>query len=277
MKRSASISHSDIHATNLEHKKYYLEIDSIVDTALAAESSKILIRAYYYAKLNAENPARPKTWTQYLNNFSTPAKLTRALSESTMRELKDVLCTRFGLDFELREETKAAIDKDETQKLAERIKEMRPFSKRDVLADNDAFMILRIESERKKEKYSGNPYGYKTWYLTQDSISNMAFAYCFRSRKDSKFVMRPEFLLNYIAYNPTDDAVRQSLKTIFPSVMGVRLGSRLSPSTLTKVLDSIEKAHQVDPARAVSIIAAHADALKSNKMRDFALKYGAAN
>jgi hypothetical protein len=250
-----------------------LEIDY---TALAAESTKILIRAYYYAKLNTGNAARPKTWTQYLNNFLTPSKLTSPLSESTMRELKDVLCNRFDLEFELRDETKATVDKDEAQKLADRIKDMRPLSKREVLAGNDAFMILRIESERKKEKFAGNPYGYRTWYLTQDSISNMAFAYCFRSRKDSKFVMRPEFLLNYIAYNPTDEAVRQSLKEIFPSVMGVRLGSRLSPATLTKVLDSIEKAHQVDPARAISIIADHADALKSNKMRDFALKYSAA-
>jgi hypothetical protein len=57
--------------------------------------------------------------------------------------------------------------------------------------------------------------------------------------------------------------------------MGVRLGSRLSPSTLTKVMDTIEKAYEVDPARAASIVAEHADALKSNRMRDFAIKYTA--
>jgi hypothetical protein len=65
------------------------------------------------------------------------------------------------------------------------------------------------------------------------------------------------------------------MKAIFPSVMGIRLGSRLPSATLTKVLDTIEKAYEVDPARAASIVAEHADALKSNRMRDFAIKYTA--
>lgn len=88
--------------------------------------------------------------------------------------------------------------------------------------------------------------------------------------------MRPEFLLNYIAYNPTDEAVRESLKLIFPSVLGVRLGSRLPSKTITRVLDKIEEAHKVDPVRATSIVADLADHLKSNRMHDFALKYAPA-
>jgi hypothetical protein len=265
--------HSHIYGTHLEYTNHYLELDAYVDFALASQSSKILIRAYYYAKLDKETPGRPATWTHYINNFLTPGRLTASLSESTMRELKGTLCNRYGLDFEEKESGADLIEVAEAAALAGRIQELRAPTKREVLAENDANMILRIEGERKKEKFSGNPYGYRTWYLTQDSVSNMAFAYCFRSRKEKKFVMRPEFLLNYIAYNPTDEAVRESMKSIFPSVLGVRLGSRLPSKTITRVLDKIEEAHQVDPARATSIVADLADHLKSNRMHDFALKY----
>jgi hypothetical protein len=267
--------HSHIWGTHLEYTNHYQEVDAYVDLALASQASKILIRAYYYAKLDKEKSGRPATWTHYLNNFLSPSKLTAPLADATMRELKDALCHRYGLEFEDREASKGLIDEEEAVKLAARIQEMR--TKREEIAENDAHMILRIEAERRNEKFSGNPYGYRTWYLTQDSVSNFAFAYCFRSRREKKFVMRPEFLLNYIAYNPTDEAVRQSLKIIFPSVLGVRLGSRLPTKTITRVLDSIEEAHKVDPVRAASIVADLADALKSNRMRDFGLKYSPAN
>jgi hypothetical protein len=269
--------HSHIYGTHLEYSNHYLELDAYVDHALASQASKILIRAYYYAKLDKEKAGRPTTWTQYLNNFLTPTKLTGPISESTMRELKGALCQRYGLEFEAKEEAAGLIDVEDAAKLAARIQDMRAPTKHEVLAENDANMILRIEAERNNEKFSGNPYGYRTWYLTQDSVSNFAFAYCFKSRKNKKFVMRPEFLLNYIAYNPTDEAVRESLKLIFPSVLGVRLGSRLPSKTITRVLDRIDEAHKVDPVRAASIVADLADALKSNRMQAFALKYAPAN
>jgi hypothetical protein len=161
--------HSHIWGTHLEYNNHYLDLDTYVDLALASQASKILIRAYYYAKLDKGKPGRPTTWTQYLNNFLSPSKLTAPLSDATMRELKDALCNRHGLEFEPKDASKGLIDAEETTKLAARIQEMR--AKREEIAENDAIMILRIEAERKMERFSGNPYGYRTWYLTQDSVS----------------------------------------------------------------------------------------------------------
>jgi len=266
--------HSHIWASDREYTNDWREVDKLVDEALAAESPKILIRAYYYAKLDVANPNRPKTWSQYLNNFLTPARLTSALSPATLKELREVLCTRFGLEFELREKSDGSVRKSELNALARQIQAMRSPDKRPILAENDAFMILRIDGVRKKkESTSANPFGFKTWYLTQDVISNIASSICFPLRRGVRYVMRPEFLINYIAYNPTDETVRDSLKTIFPSILGVRLGARLEPDILKRVLESIRKAHEVDPARAVSIISEHADSLKADRLRDFALKY----
>ena len=67
--------HSHIWASNLEYKNYYAEIDAIVDRDLASECDHILIRAYYYTKLEEGGKRQPRTWISYLNNFITADKL----------------------------------------------------------------------------------------------------------------------------------------------------------------------------------------------------------
>jgi hypothetical protein len=267
--------HSHIFASHLEYNNYYLDIDFFVDEVLASQSDRILIRAYYYSKLDQGNPNRPRTWTQYINNFLSSAKLFGATSTASMRSLRDTLCQRFGFEYEAQNEISSGVDTDELRTLANQIKSTRRSTKDERLSKNDALLILRIDSMRRsKENSSGNPYGYKTWYLTQDVVSGVAASKCFPKRRGNKYVMRPEFILNYIAYNPTNAQVHESLHTIFPSVLGIRLGSRLDAKTLENVLLKIREAYQVDSARASAIVAEHADALKSDRMRDFALKYG---
>ena len=129
--------HSHIFGTHLEYNNHYLGLDAYVDFALASQSSKILIRAYYYAKLDKERTGRPANWTQYINNFLTPGRLTGPLfRKSTMRELKDALCNRYGLEFEAKEVGTDLIDADEAAKLAAKIQEMRAPTKREVLAES---------------------------------------------------------------------------------------------------------------------------------------------
>jgi hypothetical protein len=266
--------HSHIYAAHREYENGYKEIDFLVDHALASQSDRILIRAYFYAKLETQNASRPRTWSQYIGNFLTVAKLSGPTSPASMTSLRNTLCQRHGLEYEARSTTDSGIDEAEARQLAKKIAEMRRQTKREVLADNDARLMLRVDSiRREKENRVGNPYGCKTWYLTQDSVSNRAASLCFPSRRGMNYVMRPEFLINYIAYNPTNVRVRESLKTIFPSVLGVRLGSRLDKRTLDSVLENIRRAYESDPARASAIVAEHSDALKSNRLRDFAIKY----
>jgi len=171
--------HSHINASNREYVNHYLEIDSIVDHALASQSDRILIRAYYYAKLDKNLYPRPMNWAQFLNNFLTASKLTAATSPESMKSLRDTLCQRFGLEFEPRSVTAKEISEKDTSKLAKKITEMRRYGNKELLATNDAQLILRVEAIRRhKEAQPGNPYGYKTWYLTQDTVSNVAASIC---------------------------------------------------------------------------------------------------
>ncbi len=265
--------HSHIHASHREYENVYLEVESLVDHALASQSDRILIRSYYYAKLNVQNTDRPRTWSQYLDNFVTSSKLSAPTSPVSMRSLRDTLCNRLGLEYEPRLLADASINPEELRTLSAKIADMRP-RKRQEMATNDAMMILRVDAlRRQKEDSASNPYGYRTWYLTQDTVSNLATGMSFPSRRGNKYVMRPEFLINYIAYNPTNAQVKESLGTIFPSVLGVRLGERLDPQTLHEVMAQIRTANRKDPARASSIVSEHADALKSDNVRNFTLKY----
>jgi hypothetical protein len=270
--------HSHIWASHLEYKNVYGEIDAIVDRDLASQCDHILIRAYYYAKLEESGHRRPRTWTSYLSNFMTAEKITGPTSQASMQSLRDTLCNMFGFEYEPREVTEADIDTDELHELTAKIQELRRQKpKGEILAKNDAFHILRIHKVRHdREGTVGNPYGYKTWWLTQDTISGRAAAIVTPKRREIRYVMRPEFLINYIAYNPTSNEVRESLKTIFPSLLGVRLGSRLEKNTLNRVLVKVREVHSVDPARALAMIAEHSNALKSSRMRSFVLKYDSA-
>jgi hypothetical protein len=133
-----------------------------------------------------------------------------------------------------------------------------------------------LRKRRKEEKETANPYGYRTWWLTQETKSGIALALAFPGKRHVKAIMRPEFLINYIAYNPTTEEVKRSLGTIFPSLLGIRLGTRLEQPAFEKIIKKIREAHRTDPARAQAIVAEHSDALIHQRLRDFSIKYASA-
>jgi hypothetical protein len=199
--------HSHIYAADREFENTYAEVDAIVDRDLASESDRILIRAYYYAKLEHRNPKRPRSWGVYLGNFLTREKLLGPTSPQSMKSLRDTLTGRYGLIFEDREDMMREIDQDELKKLTEAIKKLRKDSNRrheDIRAANDAAHILLVQKRRRsEEKDVSSPYGYRNWWLTQETKSGIAVALAFPRKRLPRAIMRPELLINYIAYNPT--------------------------------------------------------------------------
>jgi hypothetical protein len=169
------------------------------------------------------------------------------------------------------------IDSDELIKLTDTILQLRKDQNRaheELRAQNDALHVLRVLRMRKKEdRAAASPFGYRTWWLTQESKSGFAMDRAFPAKKGIQSIMRPEFLLNYITYNPTTNEVKESLRTIYPSLLGIRLGSRLDQGTFTKVLKKILEVHKTDPARAQAIVVEHSEALMSQSLSEFTLTY----
>ncbi|MER9657636.1 hypothetical protein NKJ26_30000 [Mesorhizobium sp. M0152] len=128
------------------------------------------------------------------------------------------MTVRYGLTFEDREDMMREIDQDELKKLTEAIKKLRKDSNRrheDIRAANDAAHILVVQKRRRaEEKEVSSPYGYRTWWLTQETKSGIAVALAFPRRRLPRAIMRPELLINYIAYNPTTTEVRRSMGEI---------------------------------------------------------------
>jgi hypothetical protein len=143
--------------------------------------------------------------------------MTVATSPQSMKSLRDTLTTRFGFQFEDRRDMARGIDSEELNKLTDTILQLRKDQNRaheELRAQNDALHVLRVLRMRKKEdRDAASPFGYRTWWLTQESKSGFAMDRAFPAKKGIRSIIRPEFLLNYITYNPTTNEVKESLRT----------------------------------------------------------------
>ena len=72
------------------------------------------------------------------------------------------------------------------------------------------------------EEHKANPFGYRTWWLTQETRVTEATVDLVRSM-GSRYLMRPEFLVNFIALSPNMEDVRRSYKAIFPTMLGIKV------------------------------------------------------
>jgi hypothetical protein len=70
----------------------------------------------------------------------------------------------------------------------------------EVLAYNDALHVLRVYAKRREAK--PNPYGYRTWWLTQETLVRRATGEVV-AKHHSLYMMRPEFILNFISIATT--------------------------------------------------------------------------
>ena len=187
--------------------------------------------------------------------------------------LKRSLCEEFGFVFEHEEETLAGLDKDEISLLAKRIAAQRQWvrkEKQKLLAYNDALQVHRVYMKRRElgEDSKPNPYGYRTWWLTQETAVRRATREIV-AKRGATYIIRPEFLLNFIALSPSAEEVRRSFKLIFPTLLGVRLSNRMRPDLFTKVVASIKEAHQIGEPRARALVSELADKLKSDHYKKY--------
>lgn len=256
----------------------YLPWEPRVNLDLARHINQILIRAYFYARLNPEaRDRRPAGWSTFVGQFCTYADLHEPEGLDSLRRS---LCEEFGFTYEDETEMRKGIDPAELTSLASRIATIRQRQGRgqgrgkskeaeEMLAANDALHILRVYALRQQlgETKRANPYGFQTWWLTQETQVKQATAELVR-RKGSPF-MRPEFLLNFIALTPSLAAVRQSFETIFPSLLGVRLSNRMRDEVFKIVVGKVKEANQLSDARARALVSELSDRLKGDHYKEY--------
>lgn len=191
-------------------------------------------------------------------------------TEDAKTGIRNYLCSKFNMQFEPRDKIVKGIDSSEIAFLTEALIEERNSKKDNArrLAENDALHALRIFAKRHEldEHTVPNPFGYRTWWLTHERAVRRAVVKFFKGKKP-QFIMRPEFLLNYIALSPTTAAVAKSYASVFPSVLGVRLGKRFNQNSFNEMLNKVKEAYSVDEHRAKAIVTELVDILKGDQIR----------
>ena len=85
----------------------------------------------------------------------------------------------------------------------------------------------------------------------------------------AKYIMRPDFLLHFIALSPTCNEVRDNFKSIFPSIFGIQLGHRLKDNVFHKIMDSVKQWKGLEPGRISALMANLSDELKADRLKRY--------
>lgn len=251
-----------IQGTNYEFLNHFMQIEPYVTRELARNSNKILVRAYFYAK--KEN--KVKGWKSYIGQFMSYDKIEQ---DSGREELKKYLLSEYGLRFIENEELESACDVSKVNLLSEVLLTSDDKKNKD-LAYNTALLVHGVYGLRKKnrETTSVSEYGLRTWWMTNQSRI-IKHTYKIVKNNSSKYIMRPEYLLNFIAMSPKCKDVRKSFHNIFPSNFGVQLGHRLKDDVFHKVLADVAEWKDYEPGRITALMSGLSDDLKSDRLKRY--------
>ncbi|HRI87373.1 MAG TPA: hypothetical protein PK869_03870 [Candidatus Hydrogenedentes bacterium] len=241
--------HANVRISDHEFNNWFKWTEPKVTLAVARQCSKILVRSYFYAKLSPpEGVSPPSGWTRFVDQFVTYGNLH---SSRGCMELQDYLCRKFGLTLETEEQMHAGVNPDHLTQLTESLIDVRPQKgeKSEVLSKNDALQVLRIYAKRKEinDRFNG-PFGYKVWWLTHE-VHVMRVTGPLVRYYDARYIMRPEFVLNFISLAPTAAEVRTAYEKIFPTLLSVKLSNRMRDDVFHDVMNRYKRACQYDPER----------------------------
>lgn len=257
--------YTHLHAVDLEYRNHYRPNDPYLSANEVSECDRILIRAYYYNRFEGNK----MDWDKFLNQFLDPASL-RAKSEKGRAELRGLLVQRFGMDFLTSDDLSSGVNQNEVAELAEKLVEAR-VAKNEELSYNDALMAHAIFRQRKLHGehaiYDG--FGYRTWWLTKETrVLNFTGPLVIREG-GVPYIMRPEFILNFVALSPKAAHVRESFRELLPTTVGLQLGHHLKPDVMHRLLSGTEEWASLSPERVAVMIGERVNRLKHDRLKQY--------
>jgi hypothetical protein len=255
-----------LHAVDLEYRNHYLPNEAYLSPEEVSECDRILIRAYYYRRFGDGGRI---SWDTFINMLLDPTAL-RAKSEKGRNELRGLLVQRFHMEFLSNEEIEVGIDQDGMRTLADKLIKQREQKNRE-LSINDAIMVYATYAQRRKHKESAiyDGFGYRTWWLTKETqVLNFTAALVVKEG-GVPYIMRPEFILNFIALAPKAAHVRESFRELLPSTVGLQLGQHLKPETMQLLLAGTEEWASLSPERVAVIIGDRINKLKFDRFKQY--------
>lgn len=261
--------HTHLEGTDWEFQNYFADLEKNFDRNIVRHAPKILIRSYFYAKLDSLLGNRPSSWSSYIHQF---CNYTDLHSNKGKNQIRGYLQEKFGFEFYSHEDMANLVNQDEVELLAEKI---RPIKKGNILAINDARQILAVYNKRASlgEEHSPNSYGYRTWWFTHETRVRQ-YTRDLVDAKGAQYIMRPEFILNFIALSPSTEAVRNSYRTIFPTILGVRLSNRMREDIFHNVMGKVKEVQKVDESRARVMMGEMSNRLMGDMYKQYETELG---
>lgn len=250
---------------DFEYRNHVAAVEPYLNYEIARNAPHIVLRAYLYARINSDLGRRkPKSWAAYVHQFCTYDELHRP---AAFDEVRQYLQTRFGLRFESTSDLEDLVDIDEVDTLAQQLSD----AKRDPrLARDDALVALSVYGQRIRHRETSrvSEFGYATWWLTAETAI-LKYTTEFVAKHHARYVMRPDFLLNFLTLAPSASAARQTFASVFPSLLGIKLARRMHADTFNQIMDSVAAAEELDDARRTVVISKSVDKLKSDFTRQY--------
>lgn len=255
-----------LEVTDWEFINHFAEQEKYIDQSIARHAGRILIRAYFYAKLTPQaHSGAPSSWRQFIGQFCNYNNLHKP---SSREDLKNYIVSQFRMTFESADELAGLVVSAEVQELAEHLKEIKSERK---LAENDATMVFAVYGRRKalKESSTVTQFGYRTWWLTGESRILGHTRDIVKRHSGAWYLMRPEFILNFIALSPTTAQVREAYKNIFPTILGIRLAGRMREDVFHDLMAKVKEANSLEEGRRQALAVDMSNRLKGDFYKQY--------
>lgn len=255
----------NLRTSDYEYRNTFAKLSDSAPYEVVRNSPKILVRAYMYARMGM-GKKQPSNWPSFINRFCDYADLHRTAAFDALRRY---LQAEYNFEYKSSSDLGSLVDTATHNALAKTLVESS--GKLEVLAENDALIALAVYGHRRRqhETSSISEFGYHTWWLTQESQILRHTRDLVAQNHGTGYIMRPEFLLNFLTLAPSAAAARDTFNDIFPSLLGVNLSRRMPEKSFRTLLDRITGAEEMSPARRTAKMSQMADRLKG----DFARTY----
>lgn len=263
-----------LHAVDLEYRNHYLLNEAYLSTEEINECKRILIRSYYYAR--KVEKSFYKGWDAYINTLLDP-KCLRSKSEQGRHQLTGYLVQKFQLKFESIDDLRKGVDPSKVNSLAEQLSSARSDKypdKHPNLSQNDALMVHATYAHRRANKESANydGFGYRTWWLTKETHIVRLTKPLVSQEGGVPYIMRPEFLLNFVIFAAKASDARKAFSDILPTTVGLQLGQHLKGDVMNELLDSVQQWHDLPPERVSVKISDMVNKLKYDRFKEYSTK-----
>jgi hypothetical protein len=255
-----------LRATDREFEYFFEPVEGEVMLEIARQAPKILIRAYFYSRLDPPSPElRVANWPAFVSQFCDYSSLGQKKIAS---QLRSYLQAQFNMTYVSNSELERLVRTDELEGLVQRLRAVKDV---EVLARNDALLVLAVYGRRGTEGEQSHvtEFGYRTWWLTGETHILTETRELVRNHGGARYVMRPEFLLNFIALSPTTSQIRRAFRTIFPTLLGISLAKRMDEEEFSKLMKKVEDANKLEPGRRQAVMSELADRLKSDFIKQY--------